>query len=72
MLSYCLKCKKNMKSKNPEVVKTKNRRIMLLPKYVACNSKKSRFLKEKEARELLSSLRIGTPLSRTLLGPPLF
>ena len=73
MLSYCLKCKKNMKSKNPEVVKTKNRRIMLLSKCVTCNSKQSKFLKEKEARELSSSLRIGTPLSRIpLLSPPLF
>ena len=24
MLSYCLKCRKNTRSKNPEVVKTKN------------------------------------------------
>ena len=30
MLSYCLKCRKNIESKNPEVVKTKNRRIMVL------------------------------------------
>ena len=30
MLSYCLKCRKNAKTKNPKVVKTKNGRIMLL------------------------------------------
>ena len=28
MLSYCLKYRKNTESKNPEVVKTKNQRIM--------------------------------------------
>ena len=32
MLSYCLKCRKNTESKNPKVVRTKNRRIMLLSK----------------------------------------
>ena len=26
MLSYCLKCRKNTKSKNPEVVKIKKRK----------------------------------------------
>ena len=32
MLSDCLKCRRNTKSKNPEVVKIKNGRIMLLSK----------------------------------------
>ena len=32
MLSYCWKCRKNIGSKNPEVVKTKNGRITLLSK----------------------------------------
>ena len=40
MLSYCLKCRKNAKSKNSEVVRTKNGRIMLLSKCAVCNSKK--------------------------------
>ena len=56
MLCYCLKCRKNTQSKNPEVLKTKNGRIMLLSKCSVCNSKKSKFLKEQEARELLSNL----------------
>ena len=30
MLTHCLKRRKNAKSKNPKVVKTKNGRIMLL------------------------------------------
>ena len=29
MLSYCLKCRKNTQRKNPEVVKTKDGKIML-------------------------------------------
>ena len=56
MLSYCLKFRKNAKSKNPEVIKTKNGRIMLLSKCVVCISKKSKFLKEQEARGLSSNL----------------
>ena len=67
MLPYCLKRRKNSKSKNPEVVRTKNGRIMLLPKCVVCNSKKSKFLKEQEASGLLSSLGIRTPLSKVPL-----
>ena len=56
MLSYCLKCRKNTKSKNPEVVKTKNGRITLSSKFSVCKSKKPKFLKEQEARRLLSNL----------------
>ena len=61
MLSYCLKCRKNTKSKNPEVVRTKNGRIMLLSKCAVCDSKKSTFIKEQEASGLLSSLGIKIP-----------
>ena len=32
MLSYCLKCRKNTESNNPNVLRTKNGRIMLLSK----------------------------------------
>ena len=69
MLQYCLKCRKNTESKNPNVVKTKNRKIMLLSKCEVCDSKKSKFIKEQEAGELLRSLQIKTPLSKIpLLG----
>ena len=43
ILSYCLQRQKNTESKNPKVVKTKNRIITLLSKCVACNSKKQKF-----------------------------
>ena len=68
-----MKCRKNTESKNPKVIRTKNGRIMLLSKYSVCNSKKSKFLKEQEARGLLSSLGIKTFLSQIpLLGSLLF
>ena len=57
MLSYCLKCrKKKTKSKNTKVVRTKNGRIMLSLKCTVYDSKKSKLLKEEEARRLLSNL----------------
>ena len=64
MLSYCLKCRKNTESKNSNIVRTKNARIMLLLKCAVCNSKKAKFTKEQEASRLLSSLGIKTPLSK--------
>ena len=65
MLPYCLKYWKDTESKNPEVLKTKNRRIMLLSKCGVCNRKKSKFIKEQEASRLLSSLGLKAPLSKT-------
>ena len=67
MLSCCMKCTKNAQRKNSGVVKTKNGRIMLLSKCSLCISKKSKFLKEQEAKGLLSIFGIKTPLNQTLL-----
>ena len=64
MNSYCLSCKKDTENINPKTVRTKNNRLMMLPKCAICNNKKSRFIKEQEARGLLSSLGIRTPLSK--------
>ena len=58
---FCLKCKKTTGSKNATVVRTKNGKIMLLSKCAVCNSKKSKFLKEQEAKGLISSLK-GTKM----------
>ena len=51
MLSYCLKCRKNTKIKNPKVVKTNNGRIIPLSNCALCNSKKSKFIKKQEAKD---------------------
>ena len=73
MLSYCLKCRKNTESKNSKVVRAKNARIILLSKCGVCDCKKSKFIKEQEARGLLSSLVIKTPLNKIpLLSTLLF
>ena len=56
MLSYCLKCRRNTESKNQKVAKTKNGRIMLTSNCAVCGSKKSRFIKEQEAKGLISMI----------------
>ena len=48
--------KKKTVSKNPKVLKTKNRTIMLLYIGAVCNSKKSNLIKEQQTGGLLSSL----------------
>ena len=72
MNSYCLSCKKDTKNINPKVVRTKNNRLMMLSKCSVCNNKKSKFIKEQEARGLLSNLGIRTPLSKIPLLNILF
>ena len=73
MLSYCLKCKKNTESINPKVLKTTNGKTMILPKCPLCTSKKSKFIKEQQAKGLLSNLGLRTPLNKIpLLGDILF
>ena len=53
MKSYCLKRRKDTENINPRVSKTINDRIMVFSKCAICNSKKSRFLKDQEAKGLL-------------------
>ena len=71
MLSYCLKCKKkkNTESIDPKVSKTRNGKTMVLSKCAICGSKKSKFIKEQQAKGLLSNLGIRAPLNKIpLLG----
>ena len=64
---------KNTKSVNPRVSATSNGRAMILSKCAICGGKKSKFIKKQEAKGLLSSLGIRTPLSKIpLLGDVLF
>ena len=73
MKSYCLKCKKDTENINPRVSITSNGRKMILSKYAICSSKKSRFIKDQEAKGLLSNLGVRTPLSKVpILGDILF
>ena len=73
MLSYCLKCKKNTENINPKVSKTTNDKAMILSTCAICGSKKSKFIKDQEAKGLLSNLDLRTPLNKIpVLGDILF
>ena len=73
MLSYCLKCKRNTESINPKVLETTNGKAIILSKCAICGSKKSKFIKEQEAKGLLSNLSLRTPLNKIpVLGDILF
>ena len=73
MKSYCLKCTKDTENINPKVSKTSNGSTMLLSNCAICISKRSRFIKNQEAKGLLSNLGIRTPLSKVpILGDILF
>ena len=66
MKTYCVKCKKDTKNINPKIVRTKTNRLVMQSKCSFCGIKKSRFVKEQEAKGLLSNLGIKTPLSKIL------
>ena len=62
MESYCVKCKKYTENINPKVSGTSNGKAMILSKCAICGNKKLRFIKNQEAKGLLSNLGLGTPL----------
>ena len=73
MLSYCLKYKRNTESINPKVSKTTNGKAMILSTIAICGGKKSKFMKQQEAKGLLSNLGLRTPLNKIpVLGDTLF
>ena len=72
MKTYCMKCRKDTDNLNPKIFKTKNNRLIIQSKCSDCGIKKSRFMKEQEAKSLLSNLGIKTPLSKIPLLKVLF
>ena len=64
MESCCLKCKRNTENIDPKDSASSNVRVMILSKCAICGSKKSRFIKNTEAKGLLSKLGIKTPLTK--------
>ena len=72
MNTYCVKCRKDAENIDPKIVRTKNNRLVMQSKYSICRIKKSRFVKEQEAKGLLSNLGIKTLLSKIPLLNVLF
>ena len=72
MNTYCVKCRKDTENIDPKMFKTKNNRLIMQSKCPVCRIKKSRLVKEQEAKSLSSSLGIRTPLSKIPLLNILF
>ena len=64
MMKYCVKCKENTKNIDSKMLETKSSRLMLSSKCAICGIKKSRFLKDQQAKGLLSNLGLKTPFVR--------
>ena len=72
MKTYFVKCRRNTENIESKMVRTKNNRLIMQSKCPVCGIKKSRFVKEQEAKGLLSNLGIKTPLSKIPLLNVLF
>ena len=72
MNTYCVKCRKDTENIDPKIVRTKNNRLVMQSKFSVYGIKKSRFVKEQEAKGLLSNLGIKTPFSKIPLLNVLF
>ena len=68
----CLVCRGYTKSINPKIVRNRQNRYIIQPNCATCGNKKSRFIKEQKALEILSNLGIKTPLSQVQLLNILF
>ena len=72
MKTYCLKCKKDTDNVDPKMFRTKNNRLLMQSKCSVCKIKKARFVKEQEAKGLLSQSGIKTTFSKISLLNVLF
>ena len=72
MKTYCVKGRKDTENINPKMVRTKNNRLIMQSKCPVSKIKKSRFVKQQEAKGLLSNLGTKTPLSKIPLLNVLF
>ena len=73
MRLYCLKCRKDTENTNPRVSNTNSGRKTIYQNVQYVVVKKSRFIKDQEAKGLLSNLGVRTPLSKVpILGDIFF
>ena len=73
METYCLKSKKDTKNLDSKIFRTKNNRLIMQSKSSDYRNKRSRFIKEQEAKGLLSNFGMRMPLNKIpILGDILF
>ena len=71
MNAFCVKCKKDTENIDPKMFITKNNRLIMQSK-CPVRRNKPRFVKEQEAKGLLSNLGIRTPFTKIPLFNVLF
>ena len=64
MKIYSVKCRRDTGNIDQKMVTTKNNRLIMQAKCAVWGIKKSRFVKEQEAKVLLSNLGIKKPMSK--------
>ena len=64
MKTYCVTCRIDTENIDLKMVRTKNNSLNMQAQCPHCRIKKSRFVKEQEAKGLLSNLGIKTPLNK--------
>ena len=69
MKNYCMKSRKKEENLDSKIFKTKTGRLIMQSKCTECGFRKSRFVKEQEAK---SNLGIKKPLSKISLSNVLF
>ena len=72
MKTSSVKCRKNTENLNSKIFKTKDGRLIMQSKCAECGFKKSRFVKEQEAKGILSSLGLKRRLSKIPLFGDIF
>ena len=72
MKTYCVKCKTNTENINPKIFKTKINKLVMRSQCTNCKNKKAQFVKEQDAKGLLSNFGINTPFSKIPLLNVLF
>ena len=72
MKTSCVKCRKNTENLNSKIFKAKDGRLIMQSKCAECGFKKSRFVKEQEAKGILSSLGLKRRLSKIPLFGDIF
>ena len=55
MRTYCVKCRRDTENIDPKIATVKNNRLVTQSKCSICGIKKSKFVKEQEAKSLLSN-----------------
>ena len=72
METNCVKCRTITENLNLKIFKTKNDRLIMQSKFVDCEIKKSKFVKEQETKGFLCNFGIKTSLNKIPLLNILF